>query len=83
MEIVKQADRLMDQAQVLYEKYEDIMEPTDRTVAEDRMIIAEDFRQGVEEKFWLAKRPQAKLYLNQAQGALETVKKYVDEAVEI
>ena len=39
MEIVKQADRLMDQAQVLYEKYEDIMEPTDRTVAEDRMIM--------------------------------------------
>ena len=35
---------------------------------------AEDFRQGVEEKFWLAKRTQAKLYLNQAQGALETVK---------
>lgn len=39
MKIVKQADMLMDQAQVLYERYEDTMEPTDRTVAEDSMIM--------------------------------------------
>jgi hypothetical protein len=38
MKIVEQADRVMDEAHVLYERYEDIMEPTDRTVAEDRMI---------------------------------------------
>jgi hypothetical protein len=79
MKIVKQADVIMDQARGLYEEFEDTMEPTDRIVASDSIIIAEDFRQGVEEKFWPAKRTQAKLYLNQAQGALETVKRSVDE----
>ena len=32
------ADRLMNQAQVLYEESEDVMEPTDRTVAVDEMV---------------------------------------------
>jgi hypothetical protein len=39
MKIVKQADMLMDQAQGLYGKYEDFMEPTDRTVASDSLIM--------------------------------------------
>lgn len=83
MKIVEQADRLMNQAQVLYEKYEHIIGPTDRTVAEGKMTIAEDCRHGMGEKSWLAKAAHAKLYLNKAQEALDTVKKYVNEAVEI
>ena len=39
MKIVEQADRLMDEAQVLYEKHKPIMKPMDRTVAEDRMTM--------------------------------------------
>ena len=35
--IVEQADGLMHHARVLYENYEHIMRPIDRTLAEDRM----------------------------------------------
>ena len=35
---------------------------------------ANDFRHGVEGKSWLAQTEQAKLYFNQAQEALESVK---------
>lgn len=43
MKIVKQADMIMDQAQVLYEKFEDIMEPADRTVVESQMDMCVAF----------------------------------------
>jgi hypothetical protein len=39
MKIVKQADVIMDQARGLYEEFEDTMEPTDRTVASDSIIM--------------------------------------------
>jgi len=41
---------------------------------EDFSYSASDFRHGVEEKSWLAQAEQARLYFNQAQDALETVK---------
>ena len=37
MKIVEQANRLMQHAQVLYERHENIIEPEDREVAKDRM----------------------------------------------
>lgn len=37
MTIVEQANRLMQRAEVLYEKNENIMEPEDREVAKDKM----------------------------------------------
>ncbi|KAI9451765.1 hypothetical protein BJY52DRAFT_1226487 [Lactarius psammicola] len=83
MKILEHADKLMEHARALYENYEQIMKPIDRTVAEDRMTLANDFRHGVEGKSWLAQTEQAKLYFNQAQEALETVKRCVDEAIEI
>ena len=39
MKTVKEADRVMNEAQVLYKKYEHIMEPGDRIVAGDRMTL--------------------------------------------
>ncbi|KAH8989502.1 hypothetical protein EDB86DRAFT_3080947 [Lactarius hatsudake] len=72
--ILKEADKLMEQARALYENHEQIMKPIDRTVAEDKMTWAKDFRHGVEEKSWMDQAEQAKLYFNQAQEALETVK---------
>ncbi|KAH9045917.1 hypothetical protein EDB83DRAFT_2523529 [Lactarius deliciosus] len=80
--ILENADRLMEHARALYENYEQIMKPIDRTVAEDKMTLANDFRHGVEGKSWLAQAEQAKLYFNQAQEALATVKRCVDEAIE-
>ncbi|KAH8982632.1 hypothetical protein EDB86DRAFT_3082086 [Lactarius hatsudake] len=81
-QIVRKADKLMNQAQILYEEYEHIIRPRDRTVAESRMAIAEDFKHGAEEKSWLDRRAQAKLYLSHAKEALETVKESVGEAIE-
>jgi hypothetical protein len=83
MRIVEQADRLMQQAHVLYDQYEHIMRPIDRTLAESRMTHATDIRHGVEEKFWLAQAEQANLYSDHAQEALETVKGCVDDAIDI
>ncbi|KAH9057252.1 hypothetical protein EDB87DRAFT_1578883 [Lactarius vividus] len=74
MKTVEGADRLMQHAHVLYEQYEHIMKPIERTLAEDRMSFANDVRHGVEEKFWLAQAEQASLYSDRAQEALETVK---------
>lgn len=37
MTIVEQANKLMQRAEVLYEKNENIMEPEDREVAKDKM----------------------------------------------
>ncbi|KAH9014223.1 hypothetical protein EDB85DRAFT_2157580 [Lactarius pseudohatsudake] len=81
-QIVRKADKLMNQAQILYEEYEHIIRSRDRTVAESRMAIAEDFKHGAEEKSWLDRRAQAKLYLSHAKEALETVKESVGEAIE-
>jgi len=39
MKTVEEADRLMQHAHVLYEHYEHIMRPIDRTLAEDRMSL--------------------------------------------
>lgn len=39
MKIVEQADQLMQEAQVLYVQYKDIMTPLDRTSAEDKMTL--------------------------------------------
>ncbi|KAH9015028.1 hypothetical protein EDB84DRAFT_1582292 [Lactarius hengduanensis] len=72
--ILENADKLMEHTRALYETYEQIMKPIDRTVAEDKMTLANDFRHGVEGKSWLAQAEQAKLYFNQAQEALATVK---------
>ncbi|KAI9432588.1 hypothetical protein H4582DRAFT_2061666 [Lactarius indigo] len=72
--ILENADKLMEHARALYENYEHVMKPIDRTVAEDKMTMANDFRHGVEGKSWLAQAEQAKLYYNQAQEALATVK---------
>ncbi|KAI9447454.1 hypothetical protein H4582DRAFT_2051210 [Lactarius indigo] len=82
VQIVEKADKLMHQAEVLYKEYEHIIGPRDRTVAESRMAIAEDFKHGAEEKSWLDRRAQAKLYLSHAKEALETVKESVGEAIE-
>ncbi|KAH9014227.1 hypothetical protein EDB84DRAFT_1567882 [Lactarius hengduanensis] len=82
MKTVEGADRLIQHAHVLYEQYEHIMKPTERTLAEDRITFATDVRYGVEEKFWLAQGGQASLYSDLAQEALETVKRFVDEAIE-
>jgi hypothetical protein len=83
MKIVDQANRLMQRAQVLYEKHENIMEPKDREVVEHRMRGAEDFKHDVQEMFWLAQTEEAKLYLNHAQEVLRMVKRIVDNAMEI
>ncbi|KAH8987540.1 hypothetical protein EDB86DRAFT_3245749 [Lactarius hatsudake] len=80
--ILENADKLMEHTRALYENYEQIMKPIDRTVAEDKMTLANDFRHGVEGKSWLAQAEQAKLFFNQAQDALATVKRCVDEAIE-
>ncbi|KAH9166413.1 hypothetical protein EDB89DRAFT_1910730 [Lactarius sanguifluus] len=72
--ILDEADRLMEHTRALYEKHEQIMNPIDRTVAEDKMTWANDFRHGIEDKSWMDQAEQAKLYFNQAQEALETVK---------
>ncbi|KAH8987539.1 hypothetical protein EDB86DRAFT_2832239 [Lactarius hatsudake] len=74
MKTVEGADRLIQHAHVLYEQYEHIMKPIERTLAEDRITFATDVRHGVEEKFWLAQGEQASLYSDLAQEALETVK---------
>ncbi|KAI9451766.1 hypothetical protein BJY52DRAFT_1226488 [Lactarius psammicola] len=74
MKTVEEADRRMQHAHVLYEHYEHIMRPIDRTLAEDRITFATDVRHGVEEKFWLAQAEQANQYSGRAQEALETVK---------
>ncbi|KAN0137460.1 hypothetical protein V8E53_004905 [Lactarius tabidus] len=74
MKTVEQADVLMQHAHVLYEQYEHVMTPIDRTLAEDRMTFATDHRHGVEEKLWLARAGQASLYSNRAHEALDTVK---------
>lgn len=81
MKIVERADGLMQHAHVLYEHYEHVMRPIDRTLAEDRMSFATDIRHGVEEKCWLSQTEQANLYSGRAQEALETVKRFVDEAI--
>ncbi|KAH9057248.1 hypothetical protein EDB87DRAFT_1632496 [Lactarius vividus] len=81
-QIVGKADKLMNQAQILYGEYEHIINPRDRIVAESRMAIAEDFKHGAEKKSWLDRRAQAKLYLSHAKEALETVKESVGEAIE-
>ncbi|KAH8987542.1 hypothetical protein EDB86DRAFT_2832242 [Lactarius hatsudake] len=81
--VLEEADRLMEQAGALYENHKQIMKPINRTVAEDKMTWAKDFRHGVEEKSWMDQAEQAKLYFNQAQEALETVKKCVDKEIEI
>jgi hypothetical protein len=39
MKTVEQADVLMQHAHVLYEQYEHVMTPIDRTLAEDRMTL--------------------------------------------
>ncbi|KAH9014230.1 hypothetical protein EDB85DRAFT_1899338 [Lactarius pseudohatsudake] len=72
--ILREADKLMEHARALYENYEQIMKPVDRTVAKDKMTWANDFKHGLEEKSWMDQAEQAKLYFNQAQEALETVK---------
>ncbi|KAH8991000.1 hypothetical protein EDB92DRAFT_1816509 [Lactarius akahatsu] len=83
MKTVEGADRLIQHAHVLYEQYEHIMKPIERTLAGDRMTFATDVRHGVEEKSWLAQGGQASLYSDLAQEALETVKvRFVDEAIE-
>ncbi|KAH9166412.1 hypothetical protein EDB89DRAFT_1910729 [Lactarius sanguifluus] len=83
MKTVEGADRLIQHAHVLYEQYEHIMKPIERTLAEDRMTFATEVRHGVEEKFWLSQGEQASLYSDLAQEALETVKvRFVDEAIE-
>jgi len=83
MKLVEHADGLMQHAEVLYEKHQPIMQPDDRILAEDRMTSARDYRRGVENKSWLARAEQAKLYFERAQTALETVKGAVDTAIEI
>jgi hypothetical protein len=37
--ILENADKLMEHARALYENYEQIMKPIDRTVAEDKMTL--------------------------------------------
>jgi len=83
MKLVEQADGFMQCAQVLYEQHGPIMRPDDRMLAEDRMSSARDYRQGVEAKSWPGQGDQAKLYLERAHIALETVKGAVDMAIEI
>ncbi|KAH9166408.1 hypothetical protein EDB89DRAFT_2075893 [Lactarius sanguifluus] len=82
IQIVGKADKLMHQAEILYKEYEHIIGPRDRPVAESRMAIAEDFKHGAEEKSWLDRRAQAKLYLSHAKEALGTVKEFVGKAIE-
>ncbi|KAF8265687.1 hypothetical protein EI94DRAFT_1804011 [Lactarius quietus] len=82
MKTVEQADTLMQHAHALFEEHEHIMTPIDRTLAEDRMTYATDHRYGVEEKFWLGRVEQANLYVDRAHEALDTVKRFVDDAIE-
>jgi hypothetical protein len=37
--ILENADKLMEHAQALYENYQQIMKPIDRTLAEDKMTL--------------------------------------------
>lgn len=83
MKLVENADRLLEHAHAIYENYSEIMEPTHRTTANDRMALAMDFRHGIEDKSWLVQVQQARLYANQAKEALEIVKNFVDDAISI
>ncbi|KAH8982625.1 hypothetical protein EDB86DRAFT_3085993 [Lactarius hatsudake] len=79
--ILREADKLMEHARALYENYEQIMKPVDRTVAKDKMVWANDFKHGMEGKSWMDQAEQAKLYFNQAQEALETAKNILHMAL--
>ncbi|KAI9447455.1 hypothetical protein H4582DRAFT_2051211 [Lactarius indigo] len=83
MKVVEQANRLMQNAQFLYEEHENIMGPKDRKVAKDRMSDAKGLKRSVQERFWLAQAEEAKRYLNHAQEAFGMVKRIVDEAIEV
>ncbi|KAI0245153.1 hypothetical protein BJV78DRAFT_1288889 [Lactifluus subvellereus] len=83
MKLIERADVLMQQAQMLYEQHEHWMKPDDRILAEDRMTIASDFMRCAKEKSLLTRAEPAKLYLDRAQEALETVKGAVDATIEI
>jgi hypothetical protein len=39
MKLVENADRLLEHAHAIYENYSEIMEPTHRTTANDRMAL--------------------------------------------
>ncbi|KAI9451016.1 hypothetical protein BJY52DRAFT_1226895 [Lactarius psammicola] len=87
MKIVEQANRLIQHAQVLYEKHQDIIEPKDREVAKDRMSnfsrSAKVLKHSVQDRFWLAQAEEAKRYLSHAQEALGIVKRIINDANEI
>jgi len=80
MGVVEDTDRLMQEAEVLFANKKSIMRSDYRVVAEDQMICAREFRQGIEKKSCVAKAKQAKLYSERAQMALDAVKQAIENA---
>jgi len=74
MKLVENADGLMQKAEKLFQDHQSNMRSDDRSLSEDRIINAKDFRDGIERKPWPNRAEQARLYHEQAQAALDAVK---------
>jgi len=73
MSVVERADRQIQYAKALFSDHQSVMRSDDCILVKDQMLYAKELRLGVEEKSWIAKVEQAKLYSKRAQMVLDTV----------
>jgi len=79
---VERSDRQLRQAQALYEGYRAKMDRYDRDLAHGLLEYSGDLRYGFEDKYFLTRIRQAKLYCSRVGETLRMMQMAVEKAID-